>query len=829
MSECCQDEIIVPQNAYNPGYGTSVNDGIGSNISRISDTALTFNPLLDPITGALQTSPVTLGQGPKAIHELFSTDYGRMNALLAVEIPNTNFTVQTTVPQYYVDPPTELVKIAPNDGTPITVPASPTGIPDPINQMGDGTQLWRITHNGVDSHAIHFHLFNLQIINRVGWDGTVRMPEPNELGWKETIRMNPLEDIIVALRPKKMLNTSELLVVDPQPGIVSGLDFKVPNSHHVIDPSNAGAMAFYNLDPMTGNASTVTNKSMNFGWEYIWHCHILGHEENDMMRSIAVAQTPEAPTATSATGTTTSVTVNWNDNSIISNWVVIQRDTSSTFNSANLATFTVQEPECASQSGCALSYVDKTAPAATTLYYRVQSNNTVGGGDANLRLPTTLSASLTPNFLGYDNVTASSAWSNTVTRKLDGIATITSGSLAFANTNVGSTSTAQTVTIKNTGAGNLTLNGITVPASFVRPTGAAGGTCTTTSALAPNASCTVSVQFKPASMGPISGSLIFTDNSNGVANSTQSVSMTGTGTGPVAAVSPGTLTFATTNVGTTAAAQTVTLSNTGNGALTISGISTAAPFARPTGTAGGSCGTTLAAPVAPATSTTCTINVTFTPTAAGAATGILTVTDNSTTSATQTVSLSGTGQVVIPVTPTAPTASAVTPTSLTLTWGAVSGATSYTVQRSTSNTFPTGATTVTTTGLTTPTLAVTGLTGNTTYYFHVSATNTAGTSAYSGTLTQLTIPGLPTAVAAVNGTAGAPITAGLTWTAPAGGAASYNVRYATAQTMGGATTATNVTSGQQITVPANIRLMQVQAVNASGTTAWSAATSVTPR
>ena len=24
----------------------------------------------------------------------------------------------------------------------------------------------------------------------------------------------------------------------------------------------------------------------NFGWEYVWHCHILGHEENDMMRPI---------------------------------------------------------------------------------------------------------------------------------------------------------------------------------------------------------------------------------------------------------------------------------------------------------------------------------------------------------------------------------------------------------------------------------------------------------------------------------------------------------------------------------------------------------------
>ena len=26
----------------------------------------------------------------------------------------------------------------------------------------------------------------------------------------------------------------------------------------------------------------------NFGWEYVWHCHILGHEENDMMRALVL-------------------------------------------------------------------------------------------------------------------------------------------------------------------------------------------------------------------------------------------------------------------------------------------------------------------------------------------------------------------------------------------------------------------------------------------------------------------------------------------------------------------------------------------------------------
>ena len=64
----------------------------------------------------------------------------------------------------------------------------------------DGTQIWKITHNGVDTHPIHFHLFNVQVLNRVTWDNIIIPTEPSELGWKETVRISPLEDTIVAIR-----------------------------------------------------------------------------------------------------------------------------------------------------------------------------------------------------------------------------------------------------------------------------------------------------------------------------------------------------------------------------------------------------------------------------------------------------------------------------------------------------------------------------------------------------------------------------------------------------------------------------------------------------
>ncbi len=84
-----------------------------------------------------------------------------------------------------------------------TAPTCPRTISTsrPISDGSDGTQIWKITHNGVDTHPIHFHLYDVQVLNRVTWDNIIIPPEPIELGWKDTVRVSPLEDTIVALRP----------------------------------------------------------------------------------------------------------------------------------------------------------------------------------------------------------------------------------------------------------------------------------------------------------------------------------------------------------------------------------------------------------------------------------------------------------------------------------------------------------------------------------------------------------------------------------------------------------------------------------------------------
>ena len=201
----------------------------------------------------------------KAIQELFDPTYGRMNATLGIELPFTNVMNATTIPLGFLDPTTETVA----DGE---------------------TQFWKITHNGVDSHPVHFHLVNVQVINRIGWDGTVKVPYGDEAGWKETVKMHPLEDIVVAVRAKKPTLT----------GITGKNGFGLPNSVRLMDPTQkiGSLLGFTQIDATTGNPSVVANAMQNYGWEYAWHCHILGHEENDFMRPIkfnANELTPSAP------------------------------------------------------------------------------------------------------------------------------------------------------------------------------------------------------------------------------------------------------------------------------------------------------------------------------------------------------------------------------------------------------------------------------------------------------------------------------------------------------------------------------------------------------
>ena len=100
---------------------------------------------------------------------------------------------------------------------------------------------------------------------------------------------------------------------------------------------------------------------------------------------------------------------------------------------------------------------------------------------------------------------------------------------------------------------------------------------------------------------------------------------------PVVSLNPTSLNFANQNVGATSAAQIVTLTNTDVTTLTITSIVASGDFARTT-----ACPATLGA------GASCTISVSFAPTAAGIRGGAITVTTNATGSP-HSVSVTGTG------------------------------------------------------------------------------------------------------------------------------------------------------------------------------------------
>ncbi len=167
------------------------------------------------------------------------------------------------------------------------------GAPETENPRVGSTEIWEIVNTTMDAHPIHLHLVQFQLLGRQAfrlsayWQryseafaggvfvpaagppnpydvpnasgalggnpdvrpflhGPVRPPEPNESGWKDTIKAYPGEvtRIVVRWAPQGV----------PVGGVAAGKNL-------------------YTFDPMDKNEPG-----------YVWHCHIIDHEDNEMMR-----------------------------------------------------------------------------------------------------------------------------------------------------------------------------------------------------------------------------------------------------------------------------------------------------------------------------------------------------------------------------------------------------------------------------------------------------------------------------------------------------------------------------------------------------------------
>ncbi len=202
------------------------------------DFNATYSALQTALPAAYEASHVPYGEpdlDPAASGVIFENktlnedfdEYGRLIQRVGSDYPAYSDSYGLN----YSDPPTEVYK----DGQ---------------------TVVWDIYNTTGDTHPMHFHLVNVQVLGRAPFDNSIPSqltfkplgpwlpPDPNYRGWKETVRINPGEVVRVIM--KFTLPT---------------VPFAVPGS------------------PRAG---------MQHGHEYVWHCHILEHEEHDMMRPLVI-------------------------------------------------------------------------------------------------------------------------------------------------------------------------------------------------------------------------------------------------------------------------------------------------------------------------------------------------------------------------------------------------------------------------------------------------------------------------------------------------------------------------------------------------------------
>jgi hypothetical protein len=211
----------------------------------------------------------------------------------------------------------------------------------------------------------------------------------------------------------------------------------------------------------------------------------------------------------------------------------------------------------------------------------------------------------------------------------------TPSSLTFAPRTVSTTSTAQTITLANSGTSTLGITSITISGDFAFTTG-----CPAT--LAPGASCTIDVTFTPLVVGARTGALTVSDSASG---SPHTVALNGTGLSTAAAVldvSPSVVDFTAQPVDTDSQAQQVIVTNSGNAPLSFGSIGISGEFrmvAAPEGA------TPLSCPVTLAPGASCRIDIVFHPTGFNLREGLLTLASDG---GNVSVHLAGTGLVPEP-------------------------------------------------------------------------------------------------------------------------------------------------------------------------------------
>jgi hypothetical protein len=208
--------------------------------------------------------------------------------------------------------------------------------------------------------------------------------------------------------------------------------------------------------------------------------------------------------------------------------------------------------------------------------------------------------------------------------------------LTFGTQAVTTASTAQTITVTNTGQAPLDVSQVLAAGDFNETDNCAA------TPIAPALTCTIQVRFLPTATGSRGGVLTIYGN---VAGGQATVVLSGNAS-PAAAIvlNPVAVIFPSTAIGATSPAQNITISNTGGSAVALQAPSISGDFKVTVNTCGANLGS----------GTGCTVAIVFAPTASGTRNGIFTITDGV---GTQSASLIGIG--------TSPATDALSPLALT--------------------------------------------------------------------------------------------------------------------------------------------------------------------
>ena len=145
-------------------------------------------------------------------------------------------------------------------------------------KLGD-TEIWEVFNVTGDSHPIHLHLVHFEVLGRkaIKWDSNADedgfIPEGSD----------PAEDGTY-LEEQPVVQHNGLL----------GSGFKVVTATYeegpYIDPGDEYVDATSPKDMVTARPSEVTFIKAKFDkpGRYVWHCHILSHEDHEMMRVLYV-------------------------------------------------------------------------------------------------------------------------------------------------------------------------------------------------------------------------------------------------------------------------------------------------------------------------------------------------------------------------------------------------------------------------------------------------------------------------------------------------------------------------------------------------------------